>query len=703
MSDAKLKKIVNYRYRCIKVRKVREKKRIVPCDIFLRKINQKTMVKLQEMNFKISSESRICRKCQSFVNSCKRYEKEFKYVPAVKEEVIQEQEEEEKASVNIRASPTCFIENSDYEGKSFMLNETNKFFDLIGCSPILKSKLHCLNYREEKSKKVAKNLLQVEHKSITIEESKKIEWFDEIIEQLKNKFKNTSDMKEKLQILTLLPYSWSTKQIQDEFDISLHFAQKSKELQQEKGVLSMPNAKVGRKIEENILDQAKNFFELDRISKTMPGIKDYKSIKMSDGKRQKIQKRMLVHTLKEVFDEFKIQYPNSKIGFTKFQSLRPEHCVFVGESGTHTGCVCINHENPKLFLMALDTSSFTIKTTTECIRKIICDYPNERCYLRECEACKNTMALSQILDEYMNTHKIEYLEYKEWVNVNKMCNLVSRKVTANNFIETFCKNIDSLATHTYIASEQYKYVVAKKNNLKPGELLVQMDFAENFSFIVQNAVQSYHWSNQQSTIHPIVIYYKNNLDKIENLNFVIISEVLNHDATAVHIFITLMMQFAFEKIGILKHITFCTDGAGSQYKNRFNFLNMCYLKEEYGTDTEWVFFASGHGKGPCDGVGGIVKRLARDESLRKGYQNTINSPKTLFEWLKTKSTAINVAYVNQLNYDDEKKKLANRYDRDKPLAIKGTRSFHSFIPIGDFNILVKRTSNSNSSQVFKII
>ena len=34
--------------------------------------------------------------------------------------------------------------------------------------------------------------------------------------------------------------------------------------------------------------------------------------------------------------------------------------------------------------------------------------------------------------------------------------------------------------------------------------IILLDLAENYSFIVQDAIQSFHWNNLQATIHPIV-------------------------------------------------------------------------------------------------------------------------------------------------------------------------------------------------------
>ena len=66
-----------------------------------------------------------------------------------------------------------------------------------------------------------------------------------------------------------------------------------------------------------------------------------------------------------------------------------------------------------------------------------------------------------------------------------------------------------------------------------------------------------------------------------------------------------------------KKIFYFSDGAAAQYKNRKNFANLAYHEEDYGVPAEWHFFATSHGKGPCDGIGGTVKRLATKASLQR--------------------------------------------------------------------------------------
>jgi len=49
-------------------------------------------------------------------------------------------------------------------------------------------------------------------------------------------------------------------------------------------------------------------------------------------------------------------------------------------------------------------------------------------------------------------------------------------------------------------------------------------------------------------------------------------------------------------------VQFFSDGAASQFKQKFLFIDLTSLKEEYKFDTVmWNFFATRHGKGAVDG------------------------------------------------------------------------------------------------------
>ena len=152
-----------------------------------------------------------------------------------------------------------------------------------------------------------------------------------------------------------------------------------------------------------------------------------------------------------------------------------------------------------------------------------------------------------------------------------------------------------------------------------GEFLVTADFSENYSFVLQDAAQGFHWNNSQATLHPFVAYYLDS-GEIHHVSYVVISDCLHHDTVAVHLFQRSFIAFLKELLPARLHpkkIIYFSDGAAPQYKNRKNFLNLCHHKEDIGVKAEWHFSATSHGKGACDGLGGTIKRLAARASLQR--------------------------------------------------------------------------------------
>ena len=51
-----------------------------------------------------------------------------------------------------------------------------------------------------------------------------------------------------------------------------------------------------------------------------------------------------------------------------------------------------------------------------------------------------------------------------------------------------------------------------------------------------------------------------------------------------------------------------SDGPSSKFKQKYLFSNLYLWEEEHDLKINWNFFATSHGKGIVDGVGGTVKR-----------------------------------------------------------------------------------------------
>lgn len=115
-----------------------------------------------------------------------------------------------------------------------------------------------------------------------------------------------------------------------------------------------------------------------------------------------------------------------------------------------------------------------------------------------------------------------------------------------------------------------------------------------------------HRNNDQITIHSFAIYYKDD-GKEQFFDFVAISDCLKHDTIAVHLFQRGLIKFIIKTLDSLSKIIYFSDGASAQYKNKKNFINLCYHRDDFHVSAEWHFFATSHGKRPCDGIGGKSK------------------------------------------------------------------------------------------------
>merc|ERR1712107_222588 len=91
---------------------------------------------------------------------------------------------------------------------------------------------------------------------------------------------------------------------------------------------------------------------------------------------------------------------------------------------------------------------------------------------------------------------------------------------------------------------------------------------------------------------------------------------MGHMTQAVYTCYKKLQAYAKSQMDFIQHTYIITDGSGQQFKNRFQFMNLSCHKEDFGSYASWIFTATAHGKNECDGLGGSLKRLARDFSLR---------------------------------------------------------------------------------------
>lgn len=364
----------------------------------------------------------------------------------------------------------------------------------------------------------------------------------------------------------------------------------------------------------------------------MPVIRDKITVILENGKENR-QKRLLNGSLNELHTYFHELNPTSTIGFSTFAKIRPRECILSGSTGTHTMCVCMRHENVNLQIRAIKSLPMMKDTDINQMIKtfMVCDECTPNCFLLKCNNCPELNDFSNKLLSEVLSYPMESVKFKNWIRVDSFFKLVDCVKVPDEFVDDFSALFNDFLPHYFFNKSQKDFLHTLKNELGPSEAIVQADFAENYKTHLQNEIQSHHFYRTMVTINPFEIYFRVDGELLHK-TLVVISPVMEHNYILVYCCQIELYKFLAKFLPNIKKTYMITDGAGSQYKNKYNFANITFNKIDFGYDTEWHFHASSHGKSSCDGVGGTSKQAAVKYSLAQGRDELIDNAKSFYDW-----------------------------------------------------------------------
>ena len=198
-------------------------------------------------------------------------------------------------------------------------------------------------------------------------------------------------------------------------------------------------------------------------------------------------------------------------------------------------------------------------------------------------------------------------------------------------------------------------------------------------------------------MHPVVLYFKDaeNILKCKSLCF--ISDDLEHDTSLVHEIQRRTALYVNENHPQIKLLHYFSDGCAGQYKSFKSFLNLCYHKTDFGIDAIWSFFATSHGKSPCDGVGGTVKRKMMRASLQRPCNDQILTFEAVKNFCETSIKGITFIAIDKNDMEKVREDLNERYKLGQ--TVEGTRSLHHFEPESTSVVKAKYLSAEESFSV----
>lgn len=422
------------------------------------------------------------------------------------------------------------------------------------------------------------------------------------------------------------------------------------------------------KIRKNFVgtsDCVVSFFELDLISRQLPGRKDF----IINDDKEKIQKRAMIMTGSEAHKLFTENNPAKTISLQKFLRLRPKHVALMRDAD-HKTCCCIYCENMTLCFNSF-SSKATINTLKELLQKLVCNAEDYQCISGRCENCREK---PHSITDYIITGALdnETILMQWQKNGNYTQKIAIPNQTIEDSVKLFSSSFRYFIKHKYLIDSQRNAIDNYKKNQNADEAVIIMDYSQNFSTTTQNEVQSAFFAQRQISIFTAVAY----VGQKSPVSFVIVNDDISHAKEQVWYYEKTIIKHLKENQTDIKLVRFCSDGCAAQFKNKFTLSNLIHGKEDFDVCAEWHFTPTSHGKSAADGLGGMVKRNVYYRVLTGKYN--VYDAKDFYNCAKDFGKGFHIFCVSKEEINDFIPLLQKRWAKVK--TFRGTREFHYFAP-----------------------
>lgn len=344
------------------------------------------------------------------------------------------------------------------------------------------------------------------------------------------------------------------------------------------------------------------------------------------------------------------------------------------------------------------------------LSRVTCD--NESCQLglEDCDDCGEGMGeLKKDMNSIFVKKNIKTVKYEQWMFTDQD---QKQEITADakEYTEDLTNTLAAYRTHKYLERKQIPYFQNLRNTFPDDQILVSMDYAENYTVVHQDEVQQAYFRNVQISMLGAAVRYKKD-DKIQHQSFVILCNDTKHDTPSVYTGYKKIQNWIKSEVPGVRHTHIISDGCAAQFKNKYQFSNIANHATDFGHTASWHFTPTGHGKSEVDGINGVLKKQAKEESLRLGDKNYITSAegfKTFIENHKTSTKEGRFKAIPLLSTPEDLQDTNNNQTLKqrwaKAVVIKGTQKYHCFEndPTSDNHLLVRYFSSSDEFKRVKI-
>jgi len=137
----------------------------------------------------------------------------------------------------------------------------------------------------------------------------------------------------------------------------------------------------------------------------------------------------------------------------------------------------------------------------------------------------------------------------------------------------------------------------------------------------------------------------------------------------------------------IEEVHFYSDGATSQFKQKYLFVNLTFLKEARALQKcTWNFFATSHRKGDVDGLGGTIKRLVWMQVLSR--KTVVKDANTFFKCAEAAPSKVKVIHIPTADILSNQDVFEKRWEGC--LSLPQTQSTHDIEAVEPYTVLSKQ-------------
>ena len=136
-----------------------------------------------------------------------------------------------------------------------------------------------------------------------------------------------------------------------------------------------------------------------------------------------------------------------------------------------------------------------------------------------------------------------------------------------------------------------------------------------------------------------------------------------------------------------------SDGPSSQFKNRFMVKFLQISQKRYSATFHWNFFATAHGKGAIEGLGGTIKRMAWRKV--KSRECLIRDAKEFYEAVRESSIECKYFSEDQIKADYDS---LFSYEVSQASKVEGIKSSHHWVVCQSGFCMNQLTNDANGNE-----